>query len=76
MSSLQLMSFERLLRRVLERGRVKEILSGAECDVIQRELLDRMASIGRLEGSEEEGVKEIPEPEVIEESPEIQVEVP
>jgi len=68
MSILQLMSFERLLRRVLERGRVKEVLSGAECDAIQRELLDRMASIGRLEGSEEKGVKEILEPEVMLES--------
>ena len=68
MSILQLMSFERLLRRVLERGRVKEVLSGAECDAIQRALLDRMASIGRLEGSEEKGVKEILEPEVMLES--------
>tara|TARA_Y100000588_G_scaffold107593_1_gene117793 strand:- start:1122 stop:2159 length:1038 start_codon:yes stop_codon:yes gene_type:complete len=65
MSILQLMSFERLLRRVLERGRVKEILNRAECDAIQRELLDRMALIGRLEGSEEGGVKEIPRPEAM-----------
>ena len=65
MSILQLMSFERLSRRVLERGRVKEILNGTQCDAIQRELLDRMALIGRLEGSEEKGVAEIPRPEVM-----------
>ena len=65
MSILQLMSFERLLRRALERGRVKGILNGTQCDAIQRELLDRMALIGRLEGSEEEGVEEIARPEVM-----------
>ena len=63
MSILQLMSFERLLRRALERGRGNDILNGAQCEEIQRELLDRMTSIGRLEGSEEEGVEEIPNPE-------------
>lgn len=65
MSILQLMSFERLLRRVLDRG-VEEGSVGAE-DVapIQRGLMDRMASIGVLEGSEEGGVDEIPLPETM-----------
>lgn len=63
MSILQLMAFERLARRVLDRGEAAGILTGAERDEIQRGLLDRMASIGTLEGSEEGGVKEIPPPD-------------
>jgi hypothetical protein len=63
MSILQLMSFERLTRRVLDRGEAERILTGAERDEIQRALLDRMASIGTLEGSEEGGVTEIPPPD-------------
>jgi hypothetical protein len=63
MSILQLMSFERLLRRVLDRGEAAGVLSGDQRDGIQRGLLDRMASIGMLEGSEEGGVDEIPSPE-------------
>jgi hypothetical protein len=63
MSILQLMTFERLARRVLDRGEAARILSAAQRDEIQRGLLDRMASIGALEGSEEGGVKEIPPPD-------------
>jgi len=63
MSILQLMAFERLGRRVLDRGEEALILSAAERDRILRGLLDRMASIGTLEGSEEGGVAEIPPPD-------------
>jgi hypothetical protein len=63
MSILQLMAFERLLRRVLDRGEGALILGAADRDRIQLGLLDRMASIGTLEGSEEGGVKEIPPPD-------------
>lgn len=62
-SILQLMSFERLLRRVLDRGQHAGILDGAQRDAVLRGLLDRMASIGTLEGSEEGGVDEIPTPD-------------
>jgi hypothetical protein len=63
MSILQLMAFERLGRRVLDRGERAKVLTAAERERIQRELLDRMASIGTLEGSEEGGVREIPPPD-------------
>lgn len=62
-SILQLMSFERLLRRALDRGQHAGILDGAQRDAVLRSLLDRMASIGTLEGSEEGGVDEIPTPD-------------
>ncbi|MDP2954787.1 MAG: hypothetical protein Q8N53_00085, partial [Longimicrobiales bacterium] len=62
-SILQLMSFERLLRRVLDRGQHSGVLDGAERDAILRGLLDRMATIGTLEGSEERGVDEVPTPD-------------
>ncbi len=60
---LQLMSFERLLRRVLDRGQHAGLLDGAERDAILRGLLDRMATIGTLEGSEEQGVDDVPTPD-------------
>jgi geranylgeranyl pyrophosphate synthase len=63
MSILQLMAFERLSRRVLDRGEAGGILSATEREDVQRALLDRMASIGTLEGSEEGGVREIPPPD-------------
>lgn len=62
-SILQLMSFERLLRRALDRGQHAGIVDGAQRDAVLRSLLDRMASIGTLEGSEEGGVDEVPTPE-------------
>lgn len=63
LSILQLMSFERLLRRALDRGQYAGVLDGGQRDAVLRGLLDRMASIGTLEGSEEGGVDEIPTPD-------------
>ena len=63
LSILQLMAFERLLRRALDRGQHAGLLDGGQRDAVLRGLLDRMASIGTLEGSEEGGVDEIPTPE-------------
>jgi len=63
MSILQLMAFERLARRVLDRGEAAGVLTAADRDLVQRGLLDRMAHIGTLEGSEEGGVSDIPTPE-------------
>lgn len=62
LSILQLMSFERLLRLVLDRGVDTEVIGGDDIALIQRALMDRMASIGVLEGSEEGGVDDIPHP--------------
>lgn len=62
-SILQLMCFERLVRRTLERAEHGHVVDGAQRDAILRGLLDRMAAIGTLEGSEEGGVEEIPAPE-------------
>jgi hypothetical protein len=63
LSILQLMAFERLLRGVLDRGEAAGVISREQGAAIQRGLLDRMAAIGALEGSEEGGVVEIPPPE-------------
>ena len=63
MSILQLMAFERLLRRVLDRGESAGVVTRGQGEAIQRALLDRMAAIGRLEGSEEGGVADIPPPD-------------
>jgi len=63
MSILQLMTFERLSRRVLDRAEAAKILTAKKRDEIQRGLLDRMGAIGRLEGSEEGGVSEIIPPD-------------
>jgi hypothetical protein len=63
MSILQLMAFERLSRRVLDRGQEAAALITADRDRIQRGLLDRMAEIGALEGSEEGGVSEVLSPD-------------
>jgi len=62
------MAFERLLRAVLDRGETVGVVDRASAAAIQRGLLDRMASIGVLEGSEEGGVDEIPDPDVMVES--------
>ena len=62
-SILQLMAFERLLRRSLDRGQHAGLVDGAQRDAVLRGLLDRMASIGKLEGSEEGGVDEVPTPD-------------
>ncbi len=63
MSILQLMSFERLLRGVLDRAAARGVLVEAQIAEIQRRLMDRMAEIGALEGSEEGGVDAIPTPD-------------
>lgn len=63
MSILQLMAFERLLRDALDRAEAAGVLHRQQGAAIQRALLDRMARIGMLEGSEEGGVDEIPEPD-------------
>jgi len=63
LSILQLMCFERLLRRVLDRAAVAGTLDSGDVGRIQRALMDRMASIGVLEGSEEGGVAEVPHPD-------------
>lgn len=64
-SILQLMAFERLLRGVLDRAEHRELIDSAQARAIQRALLDRMAEIGVLEGSEEGGVDEIPHPDAM-----------
>jgi hypothetical protein len=58
---LQLMCFERLTRRVGDRAAAW--LPAERFVAIQRGLLDQMAEIGILEGSEERGVGKIPTPE-------------
>ena len=68
LSILQLMCFERLLRRSLDRGERARLVTGAQREAVQRGLLGRMASIGLLEGSEEGGVGEIPSPDDMVES--------
>ena len=68
MSILQLMSFERLLRNVLDRAIDQGLLGTDERAEVQRELMNRMASIGVLEGSEEGGVDLIPHPDAMVES--------
>lgn len=63
LSILQLMAFERLLRRTLDRGQAAGVLTNEQGEQVQRGLLDRMAAIGALEGSEEGGVADIPPPD-------------
>jgi len=65
MSILQLMAFERLLRGALDRGETEGVLNRSQGASIQRGLLDRMARIGTLEGSEEGGVDVIPDPDAM-----------
>jgi hypothetical protein len=68
MSILQLMAFERLQRVVLDRAVRLGSIGERDVAPIQRALIDRMAEIGVLEGSEEGGVDEIPTPEAMVES--------
>ncbi len=65
LSILQLMSFERLLRRSCDRGVMGGVLTTDQTHAILRGLLNRMAEIGELEGSEEGGVDEIPTPDAM-----------
>lgn len=62
-SVLQLICFERLIRRTGDRAVEAALMSAADRDQILRSLLDTMAEIADLEGSEEGGVAEIPPPE-------------
>ena len=61
-SILQLLAFERLIARSLQRGVRQGLISTASAECFQQELLTRMAAIGSLEGSEEHGVADILEP--------------
>lgn len=62
-SILQLLAFERLVSRALERGVRAGSISTVSAAQFQKELLSRMAAIGSLEGSEEGGVDGIMEPD-------------
>lgn len=62
-SILQLLAFERLVSRALERGIRAGSISRLSADQFQKELLSRMAAIGALEGSEEGGVEGVLEPD-------------
>jgi hypothetical protein len=64
-SILQLICFERLVRRVAERAIAAGLFPREAFDRVLLGLLDRMAEIGQLEGSEEGGVHEIPTPETM-----------
>jgi hypothetical protein len=63
LSILQLMSFERLIRRSCDRAVERGVMELDHTHAILRGLLNRMAEIGELEGSEESGVDEIPTPD-------------
>ncbi len=58
MSILQLMSFERLIRRTCDRAEKAGSITPEQTQAVLRGLLSMMASIGELEGSEEKGVAE------------------
>ncbi len=62
LSILQLMSFERLIRRSCDRAVRAGVMAEGQTHAILRGLLNRMAGIGELEGSEEGGVDDIPTP--------------
>ncbi len=62
LSILQLMAFERLARRTCDRAVAAGVMEEGDTHAVLRGLLDEMAAIGELEGSEEGGVEEIPEP--------------
>ena len=64
-SILQLMCFERLLPRVGNWAVGHGLFAREAFESVQRGLLDMMAEIGSLEGSEEGGVAEIPPPEAM-----------
>ena len=64
-SILQLLAFERLTSRALERGLHAGAISKSSAERFQHELLSRMAAIGSLEGSEEGGVAEVLKPDVM-----------
>ena len=59
---LQLMCFERLTQRAGDRAVQAGLFTAERFERANKSLLDRMATIGALEGSEEGGVDAIPEP--------------
>ena len=63
LSILQLMCFERLIRRSLDRGVAAGEMTAGQRDEVLKGLIDLMARIGLLEGSEEGGVRGIPTPD-------------
>jgi hypothetical protein len=63
MSIVQMICFQGLIRRVLD-GHGQWLTNG-ERDRFHRDLLSTLTAIGRLEGSEEAGVKEVPEVEAM-----------
>jgi hypothetical protein len=65
LSILQLMCFERLIRRSLDRSIQAGDATAGAADAVLKGLLDLMATIGKLEGSEEGGVDEIPTPDAM-----------
>jgi hypothetical protein len=62
-SILQLLAFERLASRALDRGVDAGSISASSAAQFQKELLSKMAAIGSLEGSEEGGVDGVMEPD-------------
>ena len=66
-SILQLLCFDRLMHRVCDDAVADGCITRDQAIAVHRGLLDRLASIGTLEGSEEKGVSEIlPVDEMIE----------
>lgn len=65
LSILQLMCFERLIRRSCDRAVGEGVLTPAGAWTILKGLLDLMAEIGELEGSEEGGVREVLDPDTM-----------
>lgn len=61
-SILQLMCFERLTMNAAGRAIGKSVLDGARWSEAHKRLLTAMATIGKLEGVEEAGLKDIMEP--------------
>jgi len=64
-SILQLLAFERLMNRALDRGVDAKAITKSSATQFQKELLTRMAAIGSLEGSEEGGVEGVMEPDLM-----------
>jgi hypothetical protein len=55
-SILELLTFQRLIERVFERGMRMGVITATDAAEIHRDVLSQMAVIGTLEGSEERGV--------------------
>jgi hypothetical protein len=64
-SILQMLAFERLSIRALDRGVSAGSISRASAEQFQKELLSCLTAIGALEGSEEDGVDSVPEPDAM-----------